>query len=68
MTSTVKKWKEDGSYGFIANPDGGKDIFVHSTDIKCPGRRILFAGQTVTFETVPTDKGPRAINVVPKLD
>jgi CspA family cold shock protein len=65
MTSTVKQFNDQKGFGFISNPKGGSDIFVHHSNIKMNGRRTLRAGQTVTFETETTAKGLRAINVYP---
>jgi cold shock protein len=68
MTSTVKKWLAEKSFGFIANPDGGKDIFVHYTDIvRSPGQRgprNLRENEMVEFDLVSNgDKGVKAVNV-----
>lgn len=36
-------------YGFIVPDDGGKDIFVHQTEIKCEGFRSLADGESVEY-------------------
>lgn len=55
----------DKGFGFIA-PDGdtsGKDLFFHSTSLQGVTFDELREGDSVTFETEQSDKGPRAINV-----
>ena len=59
---TVKWFKEDKGYGFIAGEDG-KDTFVHFSGIATKGFKTLEAGQKVTFDTEATDKGDKAVNV-----
>ena len=52
--------------GFIANDEGGDDVFVHFSAIIAEGYRRLKEGQKVTFETEPDPKNPeklRAVNV-----
>jgi CspA family cold shock protein len=60
---TVKWFNEKKGYGFIAPDEGGKDLFVHHTDIKADGFRSLDEGQKVTFDRVDDKKGPKATNV-----
>ena len=64
---TVKWFNAEKGYGFIANDEGGDDVFVHFSAIVMDGYRRLREGQKVTFETEPDPKNPeklRAINVV----
>lgn len=64
---TVKWFNAEKGYGFIANEEGGDDVFVHFSAIVMDGYRRLKEGQTVTFETEPDPKNPeklRAVNVV----
>lgn len=67
MSGTVKKWDDAKGYGFIEVAGMKKDIFVHHTGIVSDGRhqkrKQLFAGDPVEFDTVPGDKGPKAVNV-----
>ena len=68
MNGTVRWFNDGKGYGFIANDDGGDDVFVHFSAIQTEGFRTLKEGQKVTFETVPDPKDSgklRAINVVP---
>lgn len=64
---TVKWFNAEKGYGFIANEEGGDDVFVHFSAIVMDGYRRLKEGQVVTFETEPDPKNPeklRAVNVV----
>ena len=64
-TGTVKWFNTDKGYGFIAQDDGGKDLFVHHSEIKISGYAKLDEGQKVQFEIGEGPKGPFAKNVVP---
>ena len=64
---TVKWFNAEKGYGFIANDEGGDDIFVHFSAIVMEGYRRLKEGQKVSFETEPDPKNPeklRSVNVV----
>jgi CspA family cold shock protein len=64
MASGKVKWFDNKKgYGFIAQ-DAGQDVFVHHTSIRGDGYRTLKEGETVQFELVPSDKGPKAENVL----
>ena len=66
MQGTVKWFNAEKGYGFIANDEGGDDVFVHFSAIIAEGYRRLKEGQKVTFETEVDPKNPeklRAINV-----
>lgn len=63
---TVKWFNAEKGYGFIANDEGGDDVFVHFSAIVMDGYRRLKEGQKVSFETEPDPKNPeklRAVNV-----
>jgi len=60
----VKWFDNTKGYGFISI-DGGKDVFVHFTDIIGDGYKSLDDGQEVMFEVGQSDKGPKAIKVQP---
>ena len=63
---TVKWFNAEKGYGFIANEEGGDDVFVHFSAIIAEGYRRLKEGQKVTFETEADPKNPeklRAVNV-----
>ncbi len=62
---TVKWFNAGKGFGFIAPEDGGKDMFVHHSDIEAGGDyATLNDGQTVEFEVGQTEKGPCAKKVV----
>ena len=64
---TVKWFNADKGYGFIAPADGGKDLFVHHSEIKNGGGfKKLDDGQQVEFEVGEGQKGPCAVNVMPQ--
>jgi cold shock protein len=60
----VKWFNDQKGYGFITPEDGTPDVFVHHTAIKGDGFRSLSENQTVEFEVMQSDKGPKAANVV----
>lgn len=61
MKGTVKRWLTGRGYGFIEPDEGGKEVFVHHSEIG--GLYELKEGQRVEFEVQSTYKGPRAVNV-----
>ena len=63
---TVKWFNDKKGFGFIAPKDGDKDLFVHMNEIQMEGYKTLREGQEVDFEEGSSEKGPCAINVVPK--
>ena len=50
-------------FGYITPEDGGKDFFVHFSNIVCSGFKSLEKDQEVTFEVGANHAGPQAINV-----
>jgi len=62
---TVKWFNADKGFGFITPDDGGKDLFVHHSEVKVDGYATLNDGQKVQFEVGEGQKGPCANNVVP---
>ena len=63
---TVKWFNAENGYGFIANDEGGDDVFVHYSAIQAEGYKSLKEGQKVSFETETDPKNPnklRAVNV-----
>ena len=63
---TVKWFNDSKGYGFLAPSDGGKDLFVHMSEIKMEGFKTLKEGQEVEYQEGETDKGVCATNVIPK--
>jgi len=64
MRGKVKWFNDQKGYGFIAKEDGSGDVFVHFSSLKGEGFKSLSEGDTVEFEIVDSDKGPKAANVV----
>lgn len=63
MFKGIVKWfNSQKGYGFITSE--GKDIFVHYTGIEAEGYKSLTERQNVVFDTVDSEKGVQAINVV----
>ena len=63
----IVKWFNDSKgYGFLTPSDGGKDLFVHMSEIKMEGFKTLKEGQEVDFEEGVSEKGPCATNVIPR--
>ena len=67
MPEGVVKWYSVGrGYGFIARDGGGKDLFVHHSQIAQAGDpEGLREGRRVRFEVEEADRGPRAVKVMP---
>ncbi|WP_137991555.1 cold-shock protein [Streptomyces vilmorinianum] len=64
-TGTVKWFNAEKGFGFIAQDEGGPDVFVHYSAIATTGFRELTEGQKVEFTVVQGPKGPQAENVTP---
>ncbi len=62
-TGTVKWFNDAKGYGFITPEEGGKDLFVHHTNIAGNGYKSLAEGAKVEFEAREGTKGPEATNV-----
>jgi CspA family cold shock protein len=62
---TVKWFNNEKGYGFITPDGGGKDLFVHFSNITGEGYRSLQDNQKVEYEERQGRKGPEAANVRP---
>lgn len=62
-TGSVKWFNEDKGFGFIAQDNGGADVFVHFRAIISVGFKTLKEGQKVSFDVEQGAKGPQASNV-----
>jgi CspA family cold shock protein len=60
---TVKWFNDAKGFGFIAVDGGGKDVFVHFSEILGDGFRSLSEDQRVEFEISQGAKGPQASGV-----
>jgi CspA family cold shock protein len=61
----VKWFNNAKGYGFIVATDGEEDLFAHYSSIQSEGYKTLKAGQSVQFDTKPSDTGTHAINITP---
>ena len=62
---TVKWFNAEKGFGFIAQEDGGDDVFVHYSAIQSQGYKSLDENQKVEFDVTQGPKGPQASNVSP---
>jgi len=65
QTAKVKWFNNAKGYGFILSSEGGEDLFAHYSSIQTEGYKTLKAGQSVQFDTKPSDNGTHAINIIP---
>ncbi|WP_327099497.1 cold-shock protein [Nocardia vinacea] len=60
---SVKWFNGEKGFGFIAQDEGGPDVFVHYSEISGSGYKSLDEGQRVEFEVGQGQKGPQAQSV-----
>ena len=60
---TVKWFNAEKGFGFIAQEDGGDDVFVHYSAIQSQGYKSLDENQKVEFDVTQGPKGPQAAGV-----
>jgi CspA family cold shock protein len=63
-TGVVKWFNGEKGFGFIAQDEGGPDVFVHFSAIAGNGYKSLEENQKVEFDLTQGPKGPQAENVV----
>ena len=63
-TGKVKWFNDQKGFGFIAQDEGGQDVFVHFSVIGGEGFKTLEEGDRVEFEVTQSDKGLKALNVI----
>ena len=63
---TVKWFNADKGYGFIQPEDGGKDVFVHVSQVQSSGLQGLNNDQPIEYELIDgLDGRQMAGNIVP---
>ncbi len=63
MTGTVKWFKADKGFGFVAPDDGGKDVFVHKSAVARLGLAALETGQRLKMSVHTAAKGREALSI-----
>jgi CspA family cold shock protein len=64
-TGTVKWFSDPKGFGFITPDEGGKDLFIHHSNIAGDGYKSLAEGDKVVFEQREGTKGVEAYDVSP---
>jgi cold shock protein len=64
-TGTVKWFSDPKGFGFITPDEGGKDVFVHHSNIIGAGYKSLPEGAKVVYEQREGAKGVEAYDVSP---
>jgi cold shock protein len=64
MSGKVKFFNEVKGWGILTGDDG-VEVFVHFRDISVDGFKTLKQDQKVSYSTEATDRGVKAVNVVP---
>ena len=64
LRGKVKWFNDQKGFGFIAKEDGSGDVFVHYSSVQGDGFKTLAEGDSVEFDIVESDKGPKAANVL----
>jgi len=60
---TVKWFSDEKGFGFITPENGGKDLFIHHSNILADGYKSLADGAAVEYEEGQGKKGPEATKV-----
>lgn len=63
---SVKWFNNAKGYGFIISDEFTEDLFIHYSAINVEGYKTLKAGQGVTFNVEPGNRGLHAIDITPE--
>lgn len=63
-TGTIKFFNQQKGFGFITPESGGKEIFVHTSNVNGDSQ-ALREGQKVEYVEAQGRKGPEATEVTP---
>jgi len=63
LAGTVKWFKADKGFGFVAPDDGGKDVFVHKSVVMRIGMAQLESGQRLKMTVHTAQKGREAVAI-----
>jgi len=61
---TVKWFNLTKGFGFITPDSGGKDAFVHITEVERAGMAPLVEGQRIQYEEINDTRGLKAVSLV----
>jgi CspA family cold shock protein len=63
LLCSVPRFSKEKGFGFITRQDG-TDVFIHFSNVRGGGFRVLEEGQSVDFTVAPGKKGQEARDVV----
>lgn len=62
MKGKIKKFNKEKGYGFIHAEDD-QDYFFHYSALVMDGFKTIEEGESVEFDVLPSDRGPRATDI-----
>lgn len=65
VSGTVKWFNATKGYGFITPDEGGKDAFIHISEVQRCGLGPLTEGQRVNFNIRQEPRGLKAVDLAP---